>query len=99
MRFAKALYPSVHAFFRDLTATVAGSIAGSAFLRLPPATGRSAFSGELFLDRQKLPDHVAARMGKAGDDLGAHRIGHAKDYRDLQCRAFGGKRDRDAARN
>ena len=31
----------VHAFFRDLTATAVGSIAGAAFLRLPPATGRS----------------------------------------------------------
>jgi len=58
-----------------------------------------AFSGELFLDRQKLPGHVAARMDKAGDDPGAHRIGHDKDYLDLQCRPFGGRRDRDAARN
>jgi hypothetical protein len=33
MRFAKALYLSVHAFFRDLTATAAGSIAGSTLSR------------------------------------------------------------------
>ena len=32
MRFAKALYPTEHAFLRDLTATAAGSIAGSAIL-------------------------------------------------------------------
>jgi len=41
MRFAKALYPSLDAFFRDLTATAAGSITGFSLFRLPPAMGRS----------------------------------------------------------
>src|SRR5215831_11831924 len=40
IRFAKVLTRPFTPLFCDLTATAAGSIVGSSFFRLPPATGR-----------------------------------------------------------
>ena len=57
------------------------------------------FSGELLLDRQRLPGHAAAGVGKTGDDPGADRIGHDKNHRDQQRGPLGGKGSRDAAGN